>query len=588
MFVEAPLLWDLDAPHLYSCRTAVLVDEQVIEEQTTAFGIRTLGVDSKRGLQINGNTVKLRGACVHHDNGPLGAATIDRADERRVEILKASGFNAIRSAHNPMSNAMLDACDRLGMLVMDEAFDVWTSSKSDHDYALSFPEWWRADVEAMVSKDRNHPSVVMYSVGNEIPEIGTPAGAAWSRAISDTIRAADPTRLVTNSVNGLLAAGSDLFTSLGIDLSARRDDDAGINTQLTMLKDYVPRLLQAEVVGTKTAEAFATVDIAGYNYMDSRYEMDGLQYPQRVIVGSETYPTEIDTLWAAVLKHDHVIGDFTWTGWDYLGEAGIGRIGYADDVGSNDMPNGLLGSYPWLTAWCGDIDITGHRRPASYYREIVFGLRTDPYIAVQRPSRHGEKVHAQTPWSWSDALPSWTWPGHEDKPVVVEVYADGDEVELLVAGKSIGRLPTVRYRAEFTTPYLPGEVMAVSYRSGVETGRSSLRTAAGMVSLQLDADRTELRADGSDLAFLSITLVDQQGTLNGSSEQLVSVVVDGDAELAGLASADPRTETSFRSNSCPTYEGRAVAVVRPLAAGGVTVTVTSPECAPRTVELRAR
>lgn len=590
LYVADPQLWDVEAPYLYSCRTSLLVDEDVVEQQTNAFGIRSLSLDSAHGLRINGKTVKLRGACIHHDNGPLGAATIDRAEERRVEILKAAGFNAIRSAHNPMSNAMLDACDRLGMLVMDEAFDVWTSSKSDHDYSASFPEWWQADLEAMVRKDRNHPSVVLYSIGNEIPEIGTAAGAAWCRRLADTIRAADPTRFVTIGVNGLLAAGADLFTSIGVDLSARGDGDAGVNGQMSQMWDWMPMLLQNEVVDRKTAESFAAVDVAGYNYLDSRYEMDGAKYPQRVIVGTETFPTSIDTLWAAVQTMDHVIGDFTWTGWDYLGEAGIGRLGYADDVASEDMPSGLLGSYPWLTAWVGDVDITGRRRPASYYREIVYGLRTDPYIAVQRPSRHGEKITHRTPWSWSDAASSWTWPAFEDMPVVVEVYADADEVELIVAGESIGRMPAgpdARFRAEFTTRYVPGELVAVAFKAGLETGRTSLSTVSGPVALRLEADRTELRSDGSDVAYISVSLADAAGTVDTSSDRLVTVSVEGDGELAGLASGDPRTETSFKASTCSTYEGHAVAVVRPCGVGTTTVTVTAPGCEPQTVTVTA-
>jgi beta-galactosidase len=357
ILVPAPERWSADSPSLYSC-AVVLRDGTVDGDRaSTIFGIRSLQLDAERGLRINDEPVKLRGACVHHDNGVLGAVTIERAEERRVELLKAAGFNALRSAHNPMSVAMLDACDRIGMLVMDEAFDTWTEPKTTNDYARSFGEWWKEDLGAMVTKDFNHPSVILYSIGNEVQEVGRPDGARRGREMADYVRGLDPTRFVTNAINPVLACGSDLQAAP----DAPPFPDVGVNALMTIMQEYLPRLLQSAVVGERLEESFAALDVAGYNYLETRYEMDGERYPHRIIVGTETMPPLIGRHWRLVRDNPHVIGDFTWTGWDYLGEAGIGRIvrGMAAHTGE-----GLLADYPWLTAGTGDLDITGFRCPA--------------------------------------------------------------------------------------------------------------------------------------------------------------------------------------------------------------------------------
>ncbi len=399
-----PARWGPDDPNLYSCRVTLGVGDEVVDDDRTTFGIRTLALDARHGLRVNGEPVLLRGACVHHDNGPIGAATIGRAEERRVELLKAAGFNAIRSAHNPLSPAMLDACDRLGMLVMDETFDIWAQTKTADDYALRFEDCWEADVEAMVRKDVNHPSVVLYSIGNEIPDGSTATGLQRSRALAEKVRALDPTRYVTQAVTGMLVAGSAIIQEIGAIAAAHNvDEETGVNTAALNLGELMDQAMTAPVVGEKTEEAFAHLDVAGYNYMYTRFEVDGAAYPNRVIVATETHPTTVDRGWAGVTDHPQVIGDFTWTGWDYLGEAGIGRTAYGEAVGGLGM-SAFHGDFPWAVAGCGDLDITGHRRPQSYYREIVFGLRTDPYVAVLRPEHHGQ---ARRPTPAPGRGPTW-------------------------------------------------------------------------------------------------------------------------------------------------------------------------------------
>lgn len=581
--VDDPALWSDATPSLYRVRTTLARDDgHAIDTDAVAFGIRRLQVDARRGLRINGETVKLRGACVHHDSGPLGAATFAAAEDRRVRVLKAAGFNALRSAHNPMSRAMLDACDRHGVLVMDELTDTWTRSKVAFDAAPSFAERWRHDIDAMVAKDVNHPSVVMYSIGNEILELATPAGSAWSRRLADAVRERDDTRFVTNGINGIIA---NLDRMGEIESGADEHPDAAAsdpNTMMAAMGDMMARANASELVTTSTEESASVLDIVGLNYAESRYLLDRELFPNRVIVGSETFPSRIEKMWALVARCGHVIGDFTWTGWDYIGEAGIGRVDYIDEEGY--QPTGTVGPYPHLLAGCGDIDITGHRRPVSYYREIVFGLRTEPYVAVQPPQHHGRPT-ATTPWSWDDSVSSWTWDAEPGAPVTVDVYAPAEEVELRLDDRVIGVAAVgaeKAFRARFETRYHPGELVAIARTGGREVGRTSLRTA-GEIALAATAEEREIGEDG--LGFVGIALADDAGTVAGDLDRLVTVTVEGAAELVGLGTGRIRTEESFAGPVVTTFGGRALAIVRPTGRGTATVTVTSDGLAPAVATL---
>jgi beta-galactosidase len=324
--------------------------------------------------------------------------------------------------------------------------------------------------------------------------------------------------------------------------------------------------------------------------METRFALDRELFPYRVIAATESHPSIADVCWAGVVDNPNVIGDFTWTGWDYLGEAGIGRIEYGPQRPEPGM-QAFLGQYPWLTAWCGDIDITGRRRPQSYYREIVFGLRADPYVVVQRPEHHGLEVAHASGWSWADVVASWSWDGHEGAPVVVEVYADADDVELLLDGRSLGRRPAGaghRFRAEFEVTYEPGRLEAVARRGNEEVGRTSLRSASGPVLLDARADRSEIAADTAALAFVELTLVDASGALHRSADRKVTVEVAGPGVLQGLGSADPCSEESFTGAVCTTFDGRALAVIRPTGVGVITVTATAEGCDPRQLHIDAR
>ncbi|GAA3383444.1 glycoside hydrolase family 2 TIM barrel-domain containing protein [Cryptosporangium minutisporangium] len=586
VYVAQPSLWSVESPNLHTARIGLYDGDQLLDEESVRFGIRTLQLDPHRGLRINGREVTLRGACIHHDNGPLGAATIGRAEERRVEILKAAGFNAIRSAHHPMSSALLDACDRLGMLVMDEAFDMWTSSKSDFDYSFDFPEWWERDVEAMVAKDFNHPSVLFYSIGNEIPEAGSGTGAAWGRRLAEKVRSLDSTRFVTNGINGFVAVLDVVLPAMR---RQRQSAEGGVNTMMAQMGAMLNHISSSELVTERTAESFAVLDVAGMNYADGRYELDRELFPNRVIVGTETFPSRIAEGWALVRANSHVLGEFTWTGWDYLGEAGVGVIRYADEVEPGSVS--IAHRFPALTAWTGDIDITGRRRPISYYREIVFGLRSDPYLAVHRPENRHREVAIATPWSWSDAVASWSWDGCDGTAMGVEVYSDAEEIELLLNGDVVGRERVgakKAYQADFEVPYRAGELTAVAYTAGQESGRHTLASASGTLVLRAEADRADIRATTDDLAFVSITLTDEEGTVYPARDRDVTVQVAGPAVLQGLASADPMNTESFLGDRHRTFDGRALAVVRPTGTGDITVRVEAPDCASVTVTLHAR
>ncbi|MEV4016035.1 glycoside hydrolase family 2 TIM barrel-domain containing protein [Nonomuraea angiospora] len=586
-YIRHPALWSVEEPNLYTATVRLTDAGGQVDEARTTFGIRSVSVDPIRGLRINGATVKLRGACVHHDNGPLGSAAIARAEERRVRLLKDAGFNAIRSAHNPLSKAMLEACDRLGMLVMDETFDMWTVSKTDDDYARRFPQWWERDVDALVAKDFNHPSVIFYSIGNEILEAGTPHGARWGRLLAERIRTQDPTRLVTNALNGMMAIMDQIPALMAQANGAQGNGAQGNGAQangaqapangdgpaveggFNDLLDGMGALTALPEVGERIAESAAVLDVVGLNYGDSRYLADRETYPNRVVVGSETFPTLIDRYWKLVTEHGHIIGDFTWTGWDYLGESGIGRPTYPGEGPSFGAP------YPWLTASTGDLDITGRRRPVSYYRETVYGLRRTPYLAVQRPE-HREHPFRPKGWAWSDSIAGWTWDIPAGTPVIVEAYTDADEIEFVLNGTSAARVPVGTDKAYLATaelPYQPGTLEAVAYRAGAETGRCHLLTAGAAARLQLTPDRPHIGADPQDLAYLDIHLVDEQATINPISDRTVTVDLDGPATLQALGTARPSTEEPFHATSCTTYEGHALAVLRPTGAEG-TVTVT--------------
>lgn len=625
--IPEPLLWSAETPYLYHC-TLTLKDSfgNILDTHQEAFGIRTLSLSPTEGLRVNGQEVKLRGACIHHDSGILGARTFEETHIRQIMKLKESGFNAIRSAHNPAAPALLRACDQVGMYVMDEAFDIWTRHKSDYDYGLYFEEWWEADIESMVRNAFNHPSVIMYSIGNEIPETGTPQGGRIAKMLCDKIRSLDETRFTTAAVNGIFAVGDGLdqiVHDVASDLQAQGKTDGNVNDFMAFTHSYMDEMTCHPIVDQVLSVPFEYTDIAGYNYMGSRYELDGTLHPDRVIVGSETGIINIADNWKQVLKLPYLIGDFCWTGWEYLGEAGIGIPNYEN--GSNPFGNAV---FPLQISGTGCIDITGQRLAMSYYREIVFGLRKDPYIAVQDPEHYGQSL-IRNPWLISDAIGSWSFHSFAGKPMGIEVYSDSEEVELLKNGVSLGTQKVgeqIPYMAFFETEWEPGTLTAISRNGGTETGRWELTScdeevqliieeepdykklvseqapeipkapepapgifdqviaqvaaqaslAAGAQSSTAHTETTaENAGDGTDLSgcncvsedrgrlhFLRISLADQDGRIPADQDVLVKLSVNGNAQVLGFGSADPKPACNYDSMETKTYHGTAFLIVK--------------------------
>ena len=590
LYLKNVKLWSVDYPYLYDCRIRLLNENREVADETHSFfGIREITVDPVNGLRLNGKTLLLRGACIHHDNGVIGACEYYDACERRVRILKDAGFNAVRISHHPCSEEMLEACDRLGMLVWDETFDMWHEAKTKYDFSMYFIEEWKGVVDNMVEKDYNHPCVFMYSIGNEIPETVKPNGVKISRMISGYIREKDDTRLVTNAINGMCAASGQivpLLIDMGVvtkeqiaSITGNPDSDSasvfnvilqaaatgGINDAMTALSENMGRVMEHPSIGEKLSESLSHLDVCGYNYMKSRYEIDARDHPNRIIVGSETVPPDIDLIWGKVKKIPQLIGDFTWTGWDYIGEAGVGHTNY-------EGKREFAAAYPGFLAYCGDIDITGYRRPMSYLREIVYGIRKKPYISVQNPLYYNLPAKT-TSWAEPETAESWTWPSYEGKPVRVKVYSCDEEVALLINGVEIGRKKAERNRASFEIRYQPGELKAVGYTGGKRTESFSVYTASEHVGLTVNCSKERLKC-GKDLCFIEMQFADKNGVKVFNSDTPIKISVSENAQLIGFGSADPKTEEEFFYSVRTPFNGRALAVVRGTKKGAATITIT--------------
>jgi beta-galactosidase len=526
--LKAPKLWSTDAPQLYRAVTEVFKGNTIIDVVTTPFGIRTISFDVAKGFQLNGKTLKLKGGCIHHDNGPLGAMAYDRAEERKIQLLKASGYNAIRTSHNPPSAALLDACDRLGMLVIDEAFDTWKEKKNREDYNVYFNEWWQRDLESMVFRDRNHPSVIMWSTGNEIPNRGKDEVAAVAQMLTHFIKSLDTTRPVTAGVNGI---------------------------------DQKP-------------DAFlASLDVAGYNYALASYESDHQRMPNRLMYGSESYALDAFDYWMGVEDHPWVIGDFVWTAFDYIGEASIGWLGYPQ---SRQF-------FPWNLAYCGDIDICGWKRPQSYYRDALW--KKDQLSLFVKPPKPtfadlNLKHEAWSRWNWHDVVADWNWKGYEDSLLEVSVYSSCDVVELFINNKSLGKKPTNRttkFMATYNVTYAAGELKAVGYNGNRQVLVKTLKTAAKPAKLKLVADRKILKANGQDLSYVTVELVDANGARDPKAEELIKFSVQGAATIVGVANGNPKSLESFQAGERKLWQGKCLVILKTIGvAGQITLTASAP------------
>lgn len=518
--ISNPRLWSCELPALYTAVTSMYSNGNLISIDSNGFGIRKISFDVDQGFELNGKTIKLRGGCFHNDNGPLGAKAYDRAEERKVELLKASGYNAIRCTHNPPSNAFLEACDRLGMLVIDEAFDMWNYGKNPYDYHLYFKDWWKRDIESMVCRDRNHPSVIMWSIGNEIPERGNAEGVATAKLLGNYIKILDSSRALTSAVNGL-----------------NEDKDP----------------------------YFAQLDVAGYNYaaggdhlVDGIYAVDHKRKPKRIMYGSESYPLEAFGSWMNVVDHPYVIGDFVWTAFDYIGEASIGWLGYFQKQNF----------YPWNLAFCGDIDICGWKRPQSYYRDALWKEgQISLFVTPPAPSfEQNTNRESWSKWHWLDAVSNWNWDGYENKPIEVNIYSSCTQVELFLNGKSLAKKTTDRstkFIASWQVPYQRGVLKAVGYNAKNKIiNTATLATADTVIKIQLIADKKIVKANNQDLVYVTIILLDGKGNRNPLAENLIKFEIEGSATIAGVGNANPRSLESYQAYERKAWQGKCMVIVK--------------------------
>ena len=593
-------LWSDETPYLYTCRATVAAgqtnmpagmgdaitrkaagaDKGTDDAITTAepevaevrFGVRALSW-GPRGFFVNGRETLLRGGCIHHDNGILGAASPAEADWRRVRLLKEAGFNAIRSSHNPASRGLLDACDELGVYVMDEAWDMWYRHKNPADYATDWPEHHADDLVAMVAHDFNHPSVVMYSVANEVSEPCDEQGVQTMRDLVAEMHRLDPSRPAGAGINLAILLGSCLGADTykeggGRDTRADEGMDVTGSLLFNLIADKVGGAMNhacdLPFADRLVSPALDALDIAGYNYASGRYPLEGDAHPDRLIVGSETFPQDIARNWAMVERYPYLIGDFMWSAWDYLGEVGSGAWTWRQDERGFEKP------YPWLLADTGALDILGNPTGDLYWAQATWGVLARPAISVKPPNHPGVEAQRAT-WRGTNSLPSWSWRGCEGNLAPVEVYFPCKHVELWLNGRLVARRRCRDGRATFLPRYEPGVLTAVAFdEDDHEIARSELRTATSL--------RTQVRAEKTNVApgevvYFDVWVGDEAIAESNADEPLHAEVAGG--ELLAFGSANPRTEERFTTGDYTSYYGRALAAVRAGGEGSVRLTVTS-------------
>ena len=562
-------LWTPETPNLYTCRVSFADDEV-----TETFGVRKVewGTD---GFLLNGKRHIIQGACIHHDNGLLGAVCDPDAVARKVRLLKENGYNAIRSAHNPCSKVLLAECDRQGMLVMDEYIDHWYIHKTEHDYVDYFNEWWHQDLTDMVEKDYNHPCVVLYSTGNEVSETAQKRGIALTKEMTDFLHGLDNSRPVTCGVNiffnFLSSIGFGVYSDEKAKKEAERAEKAKqrgekaakkkavgsqfFNNLAGLLGDeFMKRGATLHGCDVKTRDAFANMDIAGYNYGIYRYKHDLKKYPQRLILGSETFCNDAYKFRALAKQEPRLVGDFVWAGMDYLGEVMVGSWEYADYAETFD------GGPGWVSAGSGRIDLTGKPLGEALYTRVALEADNGPYIAVC-PVNHTGDRHSPSAWKMTNAMPSWSWTGCEGRKASVEVYARAARVELVLNGHTVGS-KTLKNDclARFSIPYESGTLEAVSYDAADhEIGRCKLQSAGGTTRLTLDAEEPTVKP--GHLCYIRLRYTDENGITKPLARGSIQVQVRG-GTLVGLGSACPFNKHSYLDSETDTYYGEALAIVR--------------------------
>ncbi len=542
--IQNPKLWSIDSPTLYKTITEIKEGNRIVDVVETSFGIRDIKFDGKQGFLLNGKRVILKGGCIHHDNGPLGAAAFERAEERKVEILKKSGFNAIRTSHNPPSQALLDACDKLGMLVMDEAFDTWVRPKNSEDYNLNFNEWWKKDLDAMLLRDRNHPSIIMWSIGNEIYEAPDLLGQELAKKLADEVRKLDPTRPVTEAFVYLPGYTKKSLT------------------------EYIPHMDNLDVEGynyfLEAKDVYFQRDSSVVNFVDKQHDRN----PNKTFVVTESLPKFALENYNKSLVSPYMIGSFKWTAFDYIGEAGIGKSrlkpeSRPDGYGIAGMGMFFKDEWPIFNSACGDFDLIGNKKQASYYQDVVWDI-SPIEILVRNPIVAGMK-EAISPWGFPQEIKSWNWAGLEGKKVKVDVYTKCQKVVLKLNGKIVGEqdIPEGTITATFDVDYQPGIIIAEGYKGGKKICSQILKTTGVPAAIRLVTDRNIINAAVNDLSFVSVEVIDKQGNVVPNADNIdIEYELTGDASIVGIGNGNPSDMSSFQTNTKKVFQGRGLVVVK--------------------------
>lgn len=580
-------LWSDESPNLYTLSASLYDNGKIVDEETITFGIRKIEWNNK-GLFINGKETLLRGGCVHHDNGILGARCYDEAEERKVRIIKEAGYNAVRFSHNPCSGAFASACDKYGLYLIDEFSDMWYARKKKYDYALDFPTWYKKDLEAMVSKDKNHPSVIMYSLGNEVTEPREQKGVDLVKEMVSLLHGLDATRPVTAGINFYIVvnAGTEksAYTEDKIDAEAapgteeeKPTSSVLFNMIATRMGPAMNQMGNSDKSDSIVSPCLDALDIAGYNYASGRYPLEGSKHPNRVIYGSETFPQDIYKNWQMVKEFPYLVGDFMWTAWDYLGEVGAGGWSYEPQFGMKfEKP------YPWIIADAGAIDLLGNIGAEAKFAATTWGLEKQPYIGV-RPVNKDAKKLVKSVWRGTNAIASWSWQGCEGKKAEIEVYSDAAYIELHLNGEKLGTKKVKECKAVFKTKYAAGTLKAVALdKKKQELSSAVLKSAEKDLQIGLYPESKIVKP--SEVVFVNVTLCDGGGIVESNADCRLNIEVEN-GELLAFGSAQQKTGEKYSSNVCDTYYGRALAVVKAKNSEAVKIIVRSNQYEPATVTI---
>ncbi len=545
--VAKPLLWSAESPNLYMVQVEILQNKKTVDLVALPVGIRDVKIDAANGLLVNGKPVLLKGGCIHHDNGPLGSISIKAAEERKIKLLKENGFNAVRMSHNPPSSILLEVCDRLGMYVIDEAFDAWEKTKFTDDYHLYFKNNWDKDLTAMVHRDRNHPSVILWSIGNEIRERASERGLEITQMLKNKVKELDSTRMVTEAV-------CDFW-------DARRTYN---------WEEHTPAI-------------FDILEVGGYNYMDEKYETDHAKYPGRIMLGTESYPAKSYEIWQLMQKHPYLIGDFVWTAMDYRGEAGCANTGFV-----TEKQRMVFVKWPWFNAFCGDLDFVGHKKPQSYYRDVVWDRSAIEMMVQKLEVPEGMEYYVND-WGWPDELKSWSWPESEGDTLIVRVYSKCELIKLELNGKVVGQqsMSDSTITATFKVPYHSGTLTAKGFENGKEVASTVLKTVGAPTAIRLNPDRDKMKSNRNDISYIDVEIVDSEGNLVPYVNDIeISYSITGSGEIVGVGNGNPKDLSSFQLPQKKVYQGQGLVIVKSNGdAGKVVLKATAKGLKPAEVEL---